>query len=120
MTAPARPPLKSPTPPTDHPSPAKQSSAPDGSGAPKVAARQGALSALRPDPLTVTVTGIRPGLHVRDMLERVPIADWLCACGHHERARGRAAVADLAARARVGDCPHRLATTTAPHRRAAA
>ncbi|WP_235485830.1 hypothetical protein [Streptomyces roseoverticillatus] len=63
------------------------------------------------------MTGIRSGLHVRQMLSPVPIADWLCACGHHERVRGKTAVAALAARVRVGICPHRPA---AHARRAAA
>ena len=52
-----------------------------------------------------TVTGITPGLQVRN-LDGATVADWLCACGHHERARGRAAVTELTARARVGHCPH--------------
>ncbi|MBT2382102.1 hypothetical protein J7E86_00550 [Streptomyces sp. ISL-11] len=84
------------------------------------AARQGVLSALRPDLHPVTVTGIRPGLHVRDMLTRNPIADWLCACGHHERAHGKANVAALAARVHVGNCPHHSTATAAPARRTAA
>lgn len=82
-------------------------------GEPKVAARKGVLSAVGPDPQTVTVTGITPGLQIQ--CEGVSIADWLCACGHHERARGRAAVIRLTARVRVGVCPH---TTTAEGRAA--
>ncbi|ADI09754.1 hypothetical protein SBI_06634 [Streptomyces bingchenggensis BCW-1] len=50
----------------------------------------------------VTVTGITPGLQIQ--CEGVPVADWRCACGHHERAR-----------VRVGVCPH---TTTAEGRAA--
>ena len=57
-------------------------------GEPKVVARKGVLSAVGLDPQTVTVTGITPGLQIQ--CEGVPVADWLCACGHHERARGRA------------------------------
>ncbi|MFF6991667.1 hypothetical protein [Streptomyces sp. NPDC010273] len=76
-------------------------------GEPKVAARKGVLSAVGSDPHTVTVTGITPGLQVQ--LEGVPVADWLCACGQHERARGRAAVARLTARVIVGICPHTTA-----------
>jgi hypothetical protein len=83
-------------------------------GEPKVAARKGVRIAVGPDPQTVTVTGIHPGLQIR--CEDVPVADWLCACGHHERARGRAAVTRLTARVSVGDCPH---TTTAEGRAAA-
>ncbi|EST25803.1 hypothetical protein M878_28115 [Streptomyces roseochromogenus subsp. oscitans DS 12.976] len=82
-------------------------------GEPKVAARKGVLSAVGSDPQTVTVTGITPGLQIR--CEGVPVADWLCACGHHERARGRAAVIRLTARVRVGVCPH---TATAEGRAA--
>ncbi|MFD8525009.1 hypothetical protein ACFV2D_34070 [Streptomyces capillispiralis] len=50
------------------------------------------------------MTGIHPGLQIRTT--GVPVADWLCAYGHHERARGRAAVIELQARVRVGVCPH--------------
>ncbi len=66
------------------------------------AARQGVLSAFSPVPAVITVQGIRPGLHVRDT--RPPVADWLCLCGHHERARGKEEVAELTARFRVGEC----------------
>ncbi len=82
-------------------------------GEPKVAARKGVLSAVGSDPQTVTVTGITPGLQIQ--CEGVPVADWLCACGHHERARGRAAVIRLTARVTVGLCPH---TATAEGRAA--
>ncbi|TXS40166.1 hypothetical protein EAO75_34730 [Streptomyces sp. uw30] len=82
-------------------------------GEPKVGARKGVLSALGSDPQTVTVTGITPGLQIQ--CEGVPVADWLCACGHHERARGRAAVIRLTTRVSVGQCPH----TTAEGRAAA-
>lgn len=77
-------------------------------GEPKGAARQGVRTALRPDPHPVTVTGITPGLQIRTT--GVPVADWLCACGHHERARGADAVTELQARVRVGACAH--GTTT--------
>lgn len=70
----------------------------------RVAARKGVLSAPGSDPHTVTVTGITPGLQIQ--LEGIPVADWLCTCGQHERARGRAAVIRLTARASVRDCPH--------------
>ncbi|QEV56966.1 hypothetical protein CP981_21255 [Streptomyces platensis] len=90
---------------------AKLARTPSGSGAPKVAA-EGVLSALHPDLHTVTVTGIRPGLEIRG-LDRgdVPVADWLCSCGWHERARGRKAVIELTARVHVGHCPHRTPET---------
>ena len=54
------------------------------------------------------ITGIRPGLD----RGQTPVADWLCSCGHHERARGND-VAALAARASVGHCPHTAATKEA-------
>ncbi|MFF3582698.1 hypothetical protein [Streptomyces mirabilis] len=82
-------------------------------GEPKGAARKGVLSAVGSDPQTVIITGIQPGLQIQ--CEGVPVADWLCACGHHERARGRAAVIALSARVIVGVCPH----TTASEGRAA-
>ncbi|MFD6737511.1 hypothetical protein [Streptomyces anthocyanicus] len=80
-------------------------------GEPKVAARKGVLSAVRSDPQTVAVTGITPGLQIS--CEGIVVADWLCACGQHERARGRAAVIRLTERVRAGVCPH---TTTAEGR----
>lgn len=73
-------------------------------GEPKAVARKGVLSVVGSDLQTVTVTGITPGLQIQ--CEGVPVADWLCACGHHERARGRAAVIRLTAHVRVGECPH--------------
>lgn len=73
-------------------------------GVPKGAARKGVLSAVGSDPQTVTVTGSTPGLQIQ--CEGVPVADWLCACGQHERARGRAAVIRLTARVTVAICPH--------------
>ncbi|ROV65130.1 hypothetical protein D3105_29055 [Streptomyces globisporus] len=84
-------------------------------GEPKGVA-EGVRVAVRPDPHAVTVTGIRPGLVVRGLgRNQIPAADWLCACGHHERARGRNAVTELTTRARVDHCPH-----TEQHRRKAA
>ncbi|MDX3057866.1 hypothetical protein PV394_22465 [Streptomyces sp. NE06-03E] len=85
-----------------------------GGGAAKFVA-EGVRVAVLPD--TRTVTGIRPGLSVRGLERRgFPVADWLCACGHYERARGRRAVIELNARATVGHCPH---TTTQTRRTAA-
>ncbi|NVI33009.1 hypothetical protein EK410_27195 [Streptomyces sp. CAI-17] len=53
------------------------------------------------------MTGIQPGLTVRGLgRNELPVADWLCACGHHERARGRRAVTELTSRATVQQCPH--------------
>uniref|UniRef100_A0AAU3GTZ6 Uncharacterized protein n=1 Tax=Streptomyces sp. NBC_01401 TaxID=2903854 RepID=A0AAU3GTZ6_9ACTN len=73
----------------------------------KDVARQGVLTAVLPDPHTVTVTGIQPGLNLRGLGRyEIPVADWLCACGHFERARGRKAVTELTTRARVDQCPH--------------
>ncbi|MEW1683023.1 hypothetical protein [Streptomyces sp. NPDC093594] len=73
-------------------------------GEPKGAARQGVRTALGSDSHPVTITGIEPGLRIRTT--GVPVADWLCACGHHERARGAGAVTELQARVRVGVCTH--------------
>ncbi|WP_327689298.1 hypothetical protein [Streptomyces tubercidicus] len=93
------------------PNSAEPTLTPSGSGAPKVGA-EGVLSAVRPDLQTVTVTGIRPGLDIRGLgRDSLPVADWLCACGHHERARGRAAVVELTHRVQVGHCPHRTPET---------
>lgn len=61
----------------------------------------------------ITVTGIRPGLDIRGLDRgQTPTADWLCGCGHHERATGPA-VAQLTAKALVGICPHTTATKEA-------
>lgn len=85
-------------------------------GEPKGVGRMAVRVAVRPDPHTVTVTGIRPGLTVRGLgRNQIPTADWLCACGHHERARGGERVTELTTRARVDHCPH-----TEQHRRNAA
>lgn len=54
-----------------------------------------------------TVSGIPAGLTIRaDDRGQNAIADWLCACGHHQRATGARPVAALAARVVVGHCPH--------------
>lgn len=97
---------------TDHTSPAKPARTPAGSGAPRVVA-EGVLSVVRPDPQTVTVTGIQPGLSIRGLGSAVglPVADWLCSCGHHERAVGGAAVYKLTHHVEVGHCPHRSTET---------
>ncbi|MDX3365482.1 hypothetical protein PV387_05480 [Streptomyces sp. ME02-6987-2C] len=93
--------------PTNGPQGAVQGSPRPTVGEPKVAARKGVLSAVGVDPQTVTVTGITPGLQIS--CEGIAVADWLCACGHHERARGRAAVIHLSERVRAGVCPHTTA-----------
>jgi hypothetical protein len=55
------------------------------------------------------ITGIRPGLDIRGLdRNQIPVADWLCSCGHHERARGDDAARELCARVRVGHCPHTI------------
>ncbi|MFF1721974.1 hypothetical protein [Streptomyces sviceus] len=97
--------------PSNSPQDAAQGSPRPTVGEPKGAARKGVHSAVGSDPQTVTVTGITPGLQIQ--CEGIPVADWLCACGEHERARGRAAVIRLTARVIVGICPH---TTTAEGR----
>lgn len=56
------------------------------------------------------ITGTRPGLDIRGLdRNEIPVADWLCGCGHHERARGKDAVQQLASRVLVGICPHATA-----------
>jgi hypothetical protein len=62
----------------------------------------------------VLITDIRPGLDIRG-LDRgeTPQADWLCTCGHHERAQGDDAVRDLCARVIIGICPHQTAAKEA-------
>ncbi|MCQ4194446.1 hypothetical protein [Streptomyces parvulus] len=101
-------PLKSVTAAPDGPRAAAQPVDTTAVGEPKGAARQGVVIALRADPQPVTVAGITPGLQIRT--RGVPVADWLCACGHHERARGKAAVTELQARVRVAVCPHTAVT----------
>ncbi|MEV7364300.1 hypothetical protein [Streptomyces sp. NPDC091299] len=60
------------------------------------------------------VEGVRLGLDIRGLDRgQIPQADWLCTCGHHERARGKDAVAELVSRVRVGTCPHQIATKEA-------
>ncbi|WP_330445371.1 hypothetical protein [Streptomyces anulatus] len=115
MNTPPRSALKSLTPTTTGPRSAEPAPVVSGGGAPKLAA-EGVPVAVLPDPHTVTVTGIRPGLTVRGLgRNQIPVTDWLCACGHHEQARGRNAVTALTTRARVDHCPH-----TEQHRRNAA
>lgn len=115
MTTAPNPRLKSLPVTPSRPQAAYLAAGPAGGGALKVVA-EGVRVAVLPDPRTVTVTGIRPGLTVRGLgRNQIPMADWLCACGHHERARGRDRVTDLTTRARVDHCPH-----TEQHRRNAA
>ena len=109
--------LKSLTAPATRPRPAEPAGAPAGSSAPKVAA-EGVPSAVLPDPHTVTISGILPGLQVK--LTGIPVADWLCRCGHHERAHGKAAVIELTTRVKVGTCPHHATTVPTTERRKAA
>ncbi|MFK4188318.1 hypothetical protein ACI2L4_30590 [Streptomyces sparsogenes] len=110
MSTRPRPHLKSLTRTPDQPSTAKPAPTPDGRSAPKDVGRKAVPSALRPDPHPVTVTGIQPGLHIRTT--GLPAADWLCTCGHHERARGQATVTAPSERVQVGVCPHRTTTKT--------
>lgn len=110
-------PIGRPTNATTGPRPAEPAPAASGRSAPRVVGRKAVPSALRSDPHTVTVTGIQPGLRIR--FPRVPVADWLCSCGHHERATGRTAVAELAGRVQVGACPHRAPAAGTTERTAA-
>ncbi|MER6500195.1 hypothetical protein ABT218_12585 [Streptomyces sp. NPDC001455] len=121
MNPPPRPSLKSlPAHPTGT-GPAEPGPAPAGRGAPKVVGRKAVPSSRHSDPRTVTVSGITPGLHIRGLGKTgFPTADWLCTCGHHERARGRKAVTALMNRVRVGHCPHRPARPNRTQSRSAA
>lgn len=112
MSPQQRPDLKSlPATPTG-PDFAEPTRAASGSGAPKVVA-EGVPIAVLTDPRTVTVTGINPGLSLRGLdRHEIPVADWLCICGHFERARGRKAVTELNTRVRVGHCPHHVAASS--------
>ncbi|MFJ4915880.1 hypothetical protein [Streptomyces sp. NPDC088726] len=106
MTTATNPRLKSLPATPNSPLAANRAAEPAGVGVPKGVA-EGVRVAVRPDPHTVTVTGIQPGLVVRGLgRNELPVADWLCTCGHHECARGRRAVTELTTRARVGQCPH--------------
>lgn len=59
------------------------------------------------------ITSIRPGLHITGLDRgQIPTADWLCSCGHHQRARGNEVPA-LIARVTVGVCPHTTAAKEA-------
>ncbi|MFJ4843020.1 hypothetical protein [Streptomyces sp. NPDC088746] len=116
MNTPPRSALKSLPSTTTGPRIAEPAPGGSGGGAAKFVA-EGVRVAVLPDPRTVTVTGIRPGLSLRGLgRKEFPAADWLCTCGHHERTRGRRAVIELNARATVGHCPH---TTTQTRRGAA-
>ncbi|MEU7638767.1 hypothetical protein AB0C11_22130 [Streptomyces sp. NPDC039016] len=97
---------------TDHPDPAEPAPARSSSGAPKVAARKGVLSALRPNPHPTTH---RPpeqllfGLYIiaPPQWNAVTRATAICRCGTYDReARGRAAVLRL-----VEDWDHHRTTT---------
>ncbi|MFD9772251.1 hypothetical protein ACFWXE_18295 [[Kitasatospora] papulosa] len=112
MNTPPRPVLKSLPSTTTGPGIAEPAPGGSGSGAPKVVA-EGVRVAVLPDPRTATVTGIQPGLTVRGLgRNEIPVADWLCACGHFERTRGRRAVTELTTRASVQQCPHNIPTQT--------
>ncbi|WP_308315996.1 MULTISPECIES: hypothetical protein [unclassified Streptomyces] len=53
------------------------------------------------------IEGITPGLTLRRLdRDQTSVADWLCACGHHQRATGAPAVTALASAVIVGVCPH--------------
>lgn len=57
--------------------------------------------------LPARVQGIPAGLTLRGLdRDQTPVADWLCACGRHERATGGPAVTALASAVIVGVCPH--------------
>lgn len=114
MSTPPRPRLEGHPTPTG-PNTAEPAPTESGSSAPTGVGRQAVPTSVRPDPNAITVTGIHPGLQIR--MWGIPQADWLCRCGHFERARGRTAVIELTTRVRVRHCPH---TAAEEHRRNAA
>lgn len=96
MTTPTHPPLKSiPTP--DDPRPATPADATAASGGPKVAAREGVLSALRPDPLASDGRTPVAWLTVSapTSWRRTSTARSWCACGFDRKATGKADVLRL-------------------------
>ncbi|MET7366211.1 hypothetical protein ABZS61_10335 [Streptomyces sp. NPDC005566] len=116
MSPRSTPPLKCPPSTPTGPGIAEPALGASGSGAPRAVA-EGVPVAVLTDLRMVTVTGIQPGLSLRGLdRNEIPVADWLCTCGHHERAQGRRAVIELNTRATVGHCPH---TTTQTRRTAA-
>ncbi|MFI2257500.1 hypothetical protein [Streptomyces tubercidicus] len=79
----------------DHISSAEPAPAHVGSGAPKVAARKGVLSALRPNPHQPTQPEPEPvfyGLHIVAEPEWRISVTAACPCGYRRQVRGRAAV----------------------------
>ncbi|MFJ5802535.1 hypothetical protein [Streptomyces decoyicus] len=102
MTAPTNPPPIKSLPATNRRSPAEPDRAPAGSGAPKVVARQGVPSAVRPDPHTTTPAGAERvffGLHVIAPPSRsaATSATAACPCGYRRNAKGRDGVLQLVA-----------------------
>jgi hypothetical protein len=95
MTSPESPRLKSPTPPPTGTDPAEPAPGPTGRSAPKVAARQGVLSAVRPDPHVVDGREPVSWLHVVAPKGAVPTATSWCRCGRDRSAVGRTRVLAL-------------------------
>lgn len=101
MTTTESPRLKSHTPATGQPRPAEPTATPTGRGAPKVVARQGVLSSLRPDPHPTTPTD--PELFVASWIRvtaparrgSTPTGESWCRCGWHRTAAGRTNVMRL-------------------------
>lgn len=97
MTTPTAPPLKRRTSTSGRPRPAEPARASAGRGAPKVAARQGVPSAVRPDPHPGTGPRVIGWLHIvtPPYRDATPRATSHCDCGRHTTAHGRDDVLDL-------------------------
>ncbi|SPE49832.1 hypothetical protein SNS2_1528 [Streptomyces netropsis] len=95
MSPRALPRLKGPSPTTNRPSRAETAAAPADSGAPKVAARQGALSALRPDPSHGDGRHPVAWLHICAPKGAIPSATSTCECGRNRSAVGHRKVIAL-------------------------
>jgi hypothetical protein len=91
MTSPGHPPLKCPTTQaTNHTSTATPAGPTAGRGAPKVAARQGAPTAVIPDPHAGREVRLIGWLHIElpTSWRKVPRAISHCECGRHLTAQG--------------------------------
>lgn len=95
MSPRSHPPTKSLTPTPTGASSAEPAPATDGSGAPKVVARKGVLSAVRPDPHRPDGRYIVAVLHICAPGRAVPTAYSRCECGHNRSAVGQRQVLAL-------------------------
>ncbi|WP_432134261.1 hypothetical protein [Streptomyces sp. bgisy154] len=97
MSTPSRPSLKSITPTTTDPSAADRPTPPAAVGGPKVAARKGVRTALRPDPHQSADRHPVAWLHISAPRGATPTATSWCACGRDRSAVGHTRVLALIA-----------------------